>query len=164
MTTVSVNMQFIGPSSGAGQQYQLYPRFSDMTTFLWSPCQPISTSIWSGRFGDPVKVLPQSYLNIVVMNNSNTSVWAWPSISGQTLNTFTMPVGNITLQTIMNNLYNASRTTVTSDQYEDITGQPTSNTTCTVATALTDNAAALQYSLQFSGIIQESSTVTRILC
>lgn len=131
----------------------------------WNPTQPISNSSWSGRFADPTKVLPQAYLNIVVMSNSNYT-WAWPSTTASTMNSFSMPTGNITLQTIMNNLYMASRANISSDQYQDITGQPPADPTsnCTVANALITNATALQYNEQFFGLLLEGTSIIRVLC
>lgn len=164
MTTL--NLQFVGPTTSAGQQFQLYPRFTDQSSFLWSPVEPISNSKWCGRFGDPVKVLPQTYLNIVVMNSLSSYTWAWPSTTGSTLNSFSMPTGNITLQSMMNNIYTASRANITSDQYQDITGQPPADPTsnCTVANALITNATALQYNEQFFGLLLEGTNIIRVLC
>ena len=62
---------------------------------------------------------------------------------------------------MMNNIYNAP---ITSEQYEDITGQPRQESNCTVATALLDNAVALQYNLQFFGVRQENQNVLGVLC
>lgn len=158
-------MGFTGPAVAPGTQYQLYPRFNDGAVFCWNPTQPISNSTWSGRFADPVKVLPQAYLNIVAMYNANNYVWAWPSVTGQTLNTFTVPTGNVTLQTVMNNIYTASKNAITADQYADITGAPPADTSnCTVANALLTNATALQYNEQFFGLTLEGTNVIRVQC
>lgn len=165
MTSVPLNLLFIGPSYGVGQQNQMYTRFTDQTYFTWDPTQPISNSAWSGRFMDPVRALPTTYLNVQVMNNSNTYTWAWPSMTGQTLSTFSVPTGNVTLQTMMNNIYNASRANITTEQYEDIVGQPPEDSSnCTVANALSTNATNMQYTLTFQGLVQEPGNVLRILC
>ena len=156
---------FTGPSSAPGAPYQMYARFTDQTSFLWNCTTPVSNSLWTGRFMDTPKALPQSYLNVVVMNNTGFT-FAWPTTTGSTLNTFSVPTGNITLQTLMNSIFNASKANITADQYYDMIGQPPPdpNSNVTVANAIQVNAVALQYTSELFTINQETSNLLRICC
>lgn len=156
---------FTGPSTAFGAPYQMTTRFNDSTAFLWDCTKPISNSIWTGKFGDNTRVLPSTYLNLVVMNNLASYQWTWPSITQQVTTTFTMPVGNITLQTMMNNIYTGSQQSISPSQYQDITGQtPDGPGNVTVASALNFNAMSNQYNEQLLSITQEAPTVLRVNC
>lgn len=150
---------------GVGVGSVLYPNFNDGFIFSWNPTTPYSTIPWSRYFGDPLTPLPSDYLNVVVMNNTSSNIWAWPTTSGSTMNTFPVPTGYLTLYGLLNAMYTASQSSITSVQYQDITGfSYTGNGTPTVATALTDFATSLAYVPQLQWITQESQTVLRILC
>ena len=126
---------------------------------------PLSNTIWTGRFMDTPKVLPQTYLNIVVLNNQNYT-FAWPTTTGSTMNTFTLPNGSITLQTLLTSIYNASKANITPDQYYDMIGQPPADLTSnvTVANAIMTNATSLQYVEDLFSINQETPTLLRLVC
>lgn len=99
------------------------------------------------------------------MNNVSTNIWAWPSTTGSTPNTFTVPSGYLTLYGLMNSMYNASQTNITPQQYQDITGFAYQGTGIpTVAVALTDYANNNGYTPQLQWITQESANVIRIVC
>ena len=162
-TSVKLSVAFFGIGVGS----VMYPAFSDGfgTTFMWNPTTPYTTIQYSQYFGEPVSTLADEYLNIVVMNNVSTNVWAWPSMTGSTMNTFAVPVGYLTLYGLLNAMYNASKSDITSEEYQDITGFAYQGSeTPTVADALNDYASNQGYTPQVQSFTRESNNVFRVSC
>lgn len=160
-----LKMVFDGPTSTFGANYVMLPQFNDMSFFLWDPTTPVSASLWSGTFCDPITAIPADHLSATVMTNVHTFTWAFPSVSGSTMNSFEMPLGLLSLGQVLTAIYAATGSIISREQYKDITKQDYTGTTPpTRAQALRDNAAALDYQLQLFEIVQESPTVIRINC
>ena len=137
-TASSLGLAFSGTSPS---NYMSNPFFNDGTVLLWDVTQPITTTQWSGYFGDTASALPPKYLNLSVMTNQSSYIWAWPSVTGSTMNQISMPSGILTLNTLMTALYLSSTSVISAAQYQDITGvQPSGNSVLTIAKALRDNS------------------------
>ena len=165
--TVVTNLRvaFTGPTNVPGGAYSMLPSLSDGSWFLWDPTTPVSNSSWSGLFCDPTTSLPNTHLAAKAVNNLPSYVWAWPSVTGSTINTLNMPTGTLTLGTILNTMYAATQGPITAAQYEDVTGQIyNAPGRPTLAQALQVNAANYDYQLQLFEVTQESPTVLRIEC
>lgn len=161
----SLRVAFAGPTNAPGGTYSMLPAFSDNTWYIWDPSTPVANSIWTGLFCDPVTSLPDTHLAAKAINNLPTFVWAWPSMTGSTLNTLNMPTGVLTLGTVLNTMYAATQGVITAAQYEDVTGQIYGGQgRPTLAQALQVNAANYDYQLQLFEVTQESPTVLRIDC
>lgn len=160
-----LKMVFDGPSSTPGANYVMLCQFNDLSWFIWDLTQPVSTSIWSGGFCDPLSAIPADHLSATVMTNQPSHVWAFPSVTGATPNSFQMPVGLLSLGQVLTAIYSATQVPITKDQYRDITGSDFTGTgTPTRAQALRDNADNMQYQLQLFELTQESPTVIRVNC
>ena len=161
-TGQALGVTFYGTST---QNYVSTTQFTDNTYLSWDVTMPISTSIWSGFFGDTASALPSKYLNVPIMTNQASYVWAWPSQTSTTPNTITMPTGVLTLGTIMNTLYAATATVISASQYQDITGVPPSGSVVlTVGKALRDNSSNIGGggTVNYNGLSFETSKIIRI--
>ena len=160
-TPVSLSLLFYGNGVGS----VIYPLFVNGLGFVWNPTQPYSSVQFNQYFGAPTSPFPSYYLNTIVMNNVPSNIWAWPSTTGSTSNTFIVPSGYLTLYGLMNSMYEASQLSITLQQYQDITGFAYQETaTPTVAAALTDYATINGYTPQLQWITQESTNLFRIVC
>lgn len=162
--TLRIAFENVGSSDGVGNLITL--KFNDGFQFVWNPTLPytsVQTTLW---FGQTPRNIPDEYLNTVVINNLSSNVWAWPSTTGSTMNPIAVPSGYLTLYGMMNAIYEASQSVITSEQYEDITGfeYQGSDDSLTVATALTDASAANQSTPSFSTVTVESGGLLRISC
>lgn len=164
-TVAPLRIVFSGPI--AGGSYVLLPSFSDGTVFSWNPTQPASSALWSGFFCDSSSALPSTYLNLPVMNNLSSYVWAWPSVTNSTMTTVAMPTGTLTLYGMMNAMYTATQQTISAAQYADIAGVPYAGTgSPAVKDALSQFVAVskMKITLGLCNITQESPTVLRMWC
>ncbi|RYE13660.1 MAG: hypothetical protein EOP45_20855 [Sphingobacteriaceae bacterium] len=143
-STASLALAFSGTSPA---NYMSNPFFNDGTVLLWDITQPVSASQWSGCFGDTASALPAKYLNLNVMTNQSSYTWAWPSVTGSTMNQISMPSGILTLSTLMSSLYLSSTSTISAAQYQDITGVSSSgNNVLTIAKALLQTKPKMKHS------------------
>ena len=162
-TPVKLNLAFYGNGVGS----TLYPAFNDGSSigFSWDPTTPYSSVQYSQCYAAPVTTLPNEYLNAVIMLNVGTDTWAWPSMTGSLVNTFSAPAGYLTLYGLMQALYTSTQSTITFSQYQDITGfEYQGSSTPTIAAALKDYAESQMYTPQLQWITRESSNVLRIVC
>ena len=129
--------------------------FSDWSCFLWDQTTDPSVSgniQWFGTWDAAASTMPAEHLNAQVLVDGSqwTMTWAYQTGYSQT---FQLPAGVVTFVQLLMALYQDAQREITTDAYEQITGNAwTDSTPPTFAQAMVVNKQQAQATNNFCGL------------
>ena len=94
--------------------------FNDFSRLVWDPTQDPSTAKFYAGFCALPGDLPQAYKDVVVMQDTADYTFVW--FVGAPDVTIPIPAGALTLGSLMTTMFQCSGQTISTDDYDNITG------------------------------------------